>query len=324
VTSKSNIAGSKQHLDLPVDLLWDRDQPVVVFGRCRVSDFALPFWDDVARRRDHVSRIVPLDHISPEAGLLPIAGAVHHMTRCGSTLVMRQFAACQGVFGISEPSLIQKFLEGPQGALPLRIRRFRALLTLLCDALSPIADRFVLKWPMMAGLHAEFIAHAAPEIRNIFLHRPGVEVLRSIQRSPLGGMSIVRDHHLAQPKHPLPSDPMQRAASYIGNVCLCVCADPNLQAVAYARLPDIGWTDLALHFGIELSASNLDRMKTASVPHSKSVTSAPFAPRPEASADEAAIALIAARFIDPALATALSRITPLPVSDDPGNAKYGG
>lgn len=302
----------RQYLDLPVDLLWDRDEPVVVFGRCPVAAFVHPFWDDVAQRRKKVTGIVPLDRLPPIAGRLPIVGGVHHMSRCGSTLIMRQVSACEGVLGVSEPRLIQKFLEGPPGALTQRVQRFRALLRHFCDALSPIADRLVFKWPMLAGLHAEFIAHATPEIRNIFLHRPGQEVLSSIQRNPLGGVELIRDHHLSPFPLPPPAEPLSRIASCIAHVCYRVCADSNLAAVSYASLPEIGWTNLPSHFGIEVSVRDVERIKDESVPHSKSVSIAPFtSPRPSALAESEAAAAIAARHIDPALDAALARITPL-------------
>jgi len=265
-------------LEVPIDLVWVNDHPLVVFGLCSRNALGFPFWDDVARSRRKVTRMEPLDAIDLDTGNHGLIGGVFHTTRCGSTLVMRQFSALPGVFGLSEPSMILKLLEGPRTDSGSDRTRLRKLVALFSQALAPLASRIVIKWPNLGGLHAAFLASALPEVPNIFLHRDAGAILQSIARNPLGGMENIRPGHLFSPPMivagaSIPDDHLARAALSIARVCKLVQRDPDVVAVDYDDLPDVAWLHLAAFFGLSLTPADVELMRAAAIPHSKAIRS---------------------------------------------------
>lgn len=271
-------------LEVPIDLVWVNDSPLVVLGLCSLKTLELPFWDDVARARQKVTRMEPLDSMDIDTESIGLIGGVFHTTRCGSTLVMRQFSALPGVFGLSEPSMIQKLLAGPRTDAERDRGRMRKLLALFARGLSPLATRIVIKWPNLCGLHVAFLASTLPTVPSIFLYRDAGEIMQSIERNPLGGMDNLRPRHLFSPEMiaqgaRIPDDHMTRAIVGIARVCETVRCDPDIVAVDYRELPGITWQHLAGFFGLSLSPADVELMRKATIPHSKSASGAPFRER---------------------------------------------
>lgn len=276
--------GTVTFLEVPVDLVWVNDHPLIVFGLCSVKALDLPFWDDVAKAREKVSHMEPLDSVDIDTERVGLIGGVFHTTRCGSTLVMRQFSALPDVFGLSEPSMILKLLEGPRTNDEQDRTRVRKLLALFARALSPFAARIVIKWPNLCGLHAAFLASALPAVPSIFLYRDAGEIVQSMERNPLGGMDNIRRGHLFSPEMiaegaRIPDDHLTRATMAIARVCGMVQCDPDIVAVDYSGLPEITWQHLAGFFGLSLSPADVELMRAASVPHSKNMSGKPFRER---------------------------------------------
>jgi len=253
---------------LPLSLRWHGQIPLVSLGTVPLAAFARPFIDD-AFSAARITGFEALDALSDAPGRLSIAGAIHHMSRCGSTLMCRQLSALPRIFAASEPFIFQQLLEGPPASPAVTRQRLRKLAAMLCRGMAAHADRLVIKWPTLVSQHAATLAAAFPEVPMIFLHRDPIEVLESIARAPLGNMERLSATHMlggdVGPFH----DPIERAARTLGKNCVAAAGAANLRTLAYERLPDATLTDVACYFGIDVGPAGLQAMRSASLLHSK-------------------------------------------------------
>lgn len=310
-------------LTLPSALVWSGDRPLVTLAAVPASALDAPFLD-MALDSGAVRGFVPLDAAPVSANPLPIAGAIHHMTRCGSTLLCRQFGALDRVVALSEPFAFQHLLEGPAAPPATTQRRIRQLATLWCEGLAPIADRVVIKWSSLIGQHAATMAAALDEVPMLFLHREPVEVLASIEAEPLGGNRHVQPRHLAplpDGQSPNPRNALETSARLIARTLRAAAGTPNLRTLDFAELPAAAWERVAPYFGFDLSRGDLDSMRAAAAFHSKDRSrTRTFAPDGQAKRDSSSAAArgLAADIVAPALAALLEGSLPLGTSPRAG------
>lgn len=305
-------------LTVPGSIVWKGQAPVIAFGTIGADLMEQPFLhQQLAGMR--ISALRPLDQIevSDDGGDLGLAGAVFHMTRCGSTLLCRQFDALDGVAALSEPFVFQQLLDGPPAAPALTRARLRKLIALWRDAVAPVADRFIVKWPLGVGHHAATVAEALPKTPMIFLHRDPVEVLASIERDSLGGMRHVRPHHV-QARSDSQAEPRSRmriCAETIATACLAIAPAPGVRSLDYCLLPGATAAFVAPLFGLTPDA----RMVAAAADNSK-LRGRAFVP--DATEKQAVagpeVRELARTVIGPALAVALSALDSIPASDSRG------
>jgi hypothetical protein len=257
--------GHADRLTVPGRLTWAGDKPVVTFVEIDREGLDETFWDQTLSANPRVVKMAVLDDVEVEVENLKLAGAIHHMTRCGSTLLTRQFSALPGVVALSEPFIFQHLLEGPIAPPDVTIIRLRKLAALHRDAVAPVAAQWVVKWPSLLCHHAVILARALPETPAIFLHRAALEVMASIEASPLGGRRHVLPRHLATGRSAqgLPDDPLELWAWSLAGLCEAVARESSVQAVDYADLPDIALGRIAAWFGFALTAQDKAAMRHA-------------------------------------------------------------
>ena len=299
---------------LPLRLVWDGGVPIVTFGAIAVDRLRAPFWHDAIADPLEIVALKPLDAFAYDDTDLKVAGAIHHMTRCGSTLLVRQFGRLPRVMPLSEPEIFAQLLDGPSAPAALTTRRLRQLLAAHRDSLAPVADRLVMKWLALTTHYANIIAVALPEVPTIFLHRPPVEILASVERSSLGGFKAVRPKHLGTGFASVPDDPVEVSALLVARSCRTMAGVPGVRSVAYDTLPDATVDRIAPFFGFELSNADRAAMQEAARTHSKdpvdSVVFAPDGAEKRRRASPHAVAL-AHRIVQPALDIVLATTTPL-------------
>ena len=297
---------------VPLELVWRGTEPLVTFGEVLVSNLGAPFWEDAVRAPHRVVALRPLDSFD-SGDVDRVAGAVHHMTRCGSTLVMRQFSRVSGVMALSEPPIFAQLLDGPETAPDVVARRLRALLAAHCDGLRPVAERIVLKWPALATHHAAAIATALPEIPTVYLHRDPVEILASIEREALGGDNAIRPAHIGAGAAAA-ADPLERAALMIAQGCRALATTHGIGSLDYADLPEATIDRIARFFSIVPSAAERAAMQDAARTHSKDATDRQLFVDDRGSKRQASSPAgrhYAATIVAPALRSALRTMRPL-------------
>lgn len=305
-------------LTVPGALVWKDEVPLITLGTVDADLMSAPFiTDKLATMR--VTRLESLDAIRAQdhGDDLGLAGGIFHMTRCGSTLLCHQFAALDRVSALSEPFAFQHLLEGPPAPPAVTRRRLRTLITLWRDALAPVADRFVIKWPLLMAHHSALIAEACPATPLLFLHRDPTEILASIQNDWLGGLRHIRPRHTGAGT--LPDDPYRVFAAVIAAACGSVAKVERVRTLDYRLLPDAAATLAAPFFGLEGSSRMIEAARNDAKDQSR--------PFPGDSAAKQAnlrpeLRDLANMVIGPALATTLATLRPL--SNDGQDVPIGG
>ena len=302
---------------VPVRIVWAGEMPLLALGRIDPRRLTGPFWYADVGRHATVDALVPLDSVEADTGRLGLIGGLHHMTRCGSTLVMRQISSIPGLFGISEPMVFQHLLDGPAAAPELTRQRIRTLVALHRDALSGRADRFAIKWPASMAHHAALLRDALPEVPMLFLHRDPVAVMHSIARDPLGepvrgGQSrmapSLRLHGIADDA--AIADPLERLAHLVAGCCIAAARAGGMARLDYSTLPAATTAAILPYFGVAPTPADAQRAANVARHHSKQPGSrAPFVE--EEPAGNAPAAGLAERILAPALDMLTGRLEPL-------------
>ncbi len=297
-------------------IVWAGAVPLVAMGRIDIRRVTGPFWYADVSRYATVEQLVPLDSIAINIDTLGLIGAVHHMTRCGSTLIMRQISAVPGLFGISEPIVFQQLLDGPAAQPALTRRRIRSLVALHRDALQGRAERFAIKWTATMAHHAAALAHALPEVPMLFLHRDPLAVMRSIIREPLGEPVRGGPAKLAPSLQlaglapdTMIDDPVERLAHLVAGACIAAAQAGGMARLDYAALPDATANAILPYFGLPVSTADRTAIRDAARGHSKRPTSPFF--EPPTSPDDDRAAALADRIVAPAVALVTERLSPL-------------
>ena len=297
-------------------IVWAGAVPLVAMGRIDLKRVTGPFWYADVFRYAAVEQLVPLDSIDIDIDALGLIGTVHHMTRCGSTLVMRQISAVRGLFGVSEPIVFQQLLDGPVAEPALTRRRIRSLVALHRDALQGRAERFAIKWTATMAHHAAALAHALPEVPMLFLHREPLAVMRSIIREPLGEPVRGGPAKLAPSLRlaglapdAIIDDPVERLAHLVASACIAAAQAGGMARLDYATLPDATPQAIFPYFGLSIAAEDRTAIRDAARGHSKRPASPFF--EPSTCPEDAKAAALADRIVAPAVALLVECLSPL-------------
>lgn len=246
---------SGQLLTVPLELRWLGDKPVVALTRIAPEALNRTFWEDCVRGA-RVESIVALDEVRIDPQQPRICGQIFHMTRCGSTALLKQFAALRGLGVLSEPMIFVELLGRNTMDRELARARLQRLLSLFALGLAPVATRIVVKWPTLLCRHASLIHEATGDTPALFIHRDPVEVLASIEARPLGKVDSIDPKWLSRPDGKTSDDgdsELSRIAGLIAANCLWIAREPSIRTLDYARMPEAGWNRVAPYFGIELA-----------------------------------------------------------------------
>jgi hypothetical protein len=185
------------------DLLASRWVPVrirpVPGGELRVDwcdltgiSFEEPFFGETANRALSSTSRPPvetglgvLSDIAARSPGAPLGGLIFHLSRCGSTLLVKMLDALPGTVALSEPDPIDHLLMlAIRGALPRDavVSGLRSLVAVLGRAGGPDKTRLFVKLSAWHILALPAFREAFPQVPWVFVFRDPLEVLVSQQR----------------------------------------------------------------------------------------------------------------------------------------------
>ncbi len=227
-----------------------------------------PFFEETLRacmRNPYLRfsrREAPLD--PPAATPAPPAGFIFHMSRCGSTLVARLFAAA-GYRVISEAPPIDAIVQTGDGA------GLRSIVEALGAGVP-----YVVKLDSWHIHNLPLIRETFPSTPWIFVCRDPAEVLASHRRFP-GRQSLpggLDPRALAMAADDITRVPRRE---WFARVLAAICRSAARHRagglfVDYRELPAAVWTSVAPHFGLSLTRDQIARMRECAQFDAKSPT----------------------------------------------------
>ena len=258
--------------------------------------FAAAFWRDT-----------PLDAMvewAERIPRIPVRGVIHHMSRCGSTLVNRMLGTCPANIALSEPSPLDIILRAPWPDKD-RLRIARAWVA--ACAHPRFGERFVfVKADCWHFRFVPFLQEAFPEAKWIFLYREPVEVIVShaVEPSPWTTRGLMDPALLdltpAEAFGMTREDYLGKSLGIILEWAIRNARDPAGLLVNYSELPEAFFSRILPHLGVEFSAEEIAAMEAASL-HNAKEPSLRFEPDTQRKRQEAKpwMREVAARWIDP-------------------------
>jgi hypothetical protein len=232
------------------------------------------FWTLALEKHAKRKAIVCLDDVELDGSDSRFIGAIHHITRCGSTTLLQQFGALDRIFALSEPFVFLELLGRASADRSKAALRVRKLACLFGKAFAPVADQIVVKWPTLLCRHALVLNQALPDVASVLIVRDAVEILASIEARPLGNMESVASDLLCGPDESITTDPapvgLTLTARVLAANCRWIAQSKSTRLVEYTRLPSSGWQDVAPHFGLELTDAQIAAMQSVASTDAKS------------------------------------------------------
>lgn len=252
----------------------------IFLGRERFTE---PFFEDTMQilMREpfnltfrHQTPIEFLGEIYEKSRGVAPKGFIHHLSRCGSTLVSQMFAALEKNIVISEASVIDKIVRAnasdEQKAVWLRWT-VNALAQKRFDA----EENFFVKFDCWSVLDLPLIEKAFPEVPWIFMYRNPVEVIVSQMRQPGAQMipgtieKIFPQMNLFEILQFSNEERFARTIAAFAESAL-ENADRKLgKFINYTQLPDVITNEICKHFDVLFSAEEIETMRNSSKFHAK-------------------------------------------------------
>jgi len=233
-----------------------------------------PFFDQAVQRcladpaRAASRRCTPLSSLptTPRHGgasdeLLP-SGFILHTSRCGSTLAARLLRATGSTLVLSEPAPLDAVLRLDPDRLADRTERVRAMVRALGHARAPHHRHYVIKFDAWAVFDLAAIRRAFPLVPWVFLFREPAEILASQLRRPGSHVvpGFVDDVSLAEAVAMGREDYCALVLSRIAHAAARHADDPLARFIPYRNLPSAVATQIAPHFGIDVSPAGRTAM----------------------------------------------------------------
>lgn len=210
---------------------------------------------------------------SPRAAgaIVPPAGFVFHVSRCGSTLISQMFAALSRNLVLSEPSPVDQVLTAhlvdPRVTRERRIAWLRGVIAALCQPRTGEERHAFIKFECLSVIDHELIAEAFPEVPRVFLYRNPVEVLVSLQRSLPAQMlpGVTDPRRLGIEPAQLPEMSLEEYAArvlapvYAAGVA--AAGSPRMRLVDYTGLPEALWAEGTDLLPVVWTADEIKRMQ---------------------------------------------------------------
>lgn len=114
-------------------------------------------------------------------------GFIFHMSRCGSTLATQMLASSYRFFVLSEPTIINSVLD-PALDIPLEKRNslLRATINVLAVCSPSACEQVFIKFRSWNTFYLDTILKGFPQVKWLFIHRNGLEVMSSVFQKPPG------------------------------------------------------------------------------------------------------------------------------------------
>jgi len=289
----------------PVDWAWFGDMPL------REAMFEDSIREAMVRPLNRFCRFrTPLADLAATAEALPVlppAGFIFHMSRCGSTLATQMLSADPDNLVLSEPSpfdfalRLDQMLQLPE---ELHVSVLRAMLGALGQRRRAREQWLLVKLDSWHTRQMPLLARAFPDVPWIFMYREPVEVLASqvLER----GMQTVPEFMPPQVYGLTDDDAMLPPDEYCARVLAQVCAPVVANAaggllVNYKEMPQAVWTRILPHFAVRPAAEGLAAIRDAARFDSKRGGGVPFTGREDTKREAMtdALRVLADRHIGP-------------------------
>jgi hypothetical protein len=268
----------------PFALEWGAHGAELVWGIAPARD-DLPFHEQVTADLRHrpLNRwfamrtpLTPEFVDALEADMLPLAGLILHMSRCGSTLIAQSLKAWPGTRVISEPGILDIALTAALAGMDPQWLSFRGVLAALRQPAGGDRD-VVIKLDAWHALALAPLQAQLPGVPWLFAYRDPLEVLASHAKEPgrhtVPGM--LPEAWLGEPlRDGEQLAPVHYAARVLGVICAAVRAHAQpSNLVNYAELVERDSPALARsiphHFGLDPAHVDAERFATTLTRHAK-------------------------------------------------------
>lgn len=268
----------------PVDI---SDAPCTLWWRnLQHVRFTKSFFQDELRaqplneRRLLQTPLTALAELSLPGRTVAPTAFIFHVSRCGSTLLTQMLAQSPHNIVMSEPPVVDAFLRycHAHGDWPQAQHFFRLLIAALGQRRSDSEKYFFVKFDSWHVPWIPFVRQAFPDTPMVFLYRDPAEVLASHQRQR--GPQMVPGLLNTSRLQPVATDV---DAADLDGFCLRTLTAMMELAHGYVRtdkllplnyrlLPQVLWTDLVGHFGMEYSNCDIETLQARAQYHSKANT----------------------------------------------------
>jgi hypothetical protein len=202
-------------------------------------------------------------------GMKP-SGFIYHVSHCGSTLVSRLLAAVPGNLVLSEPRpvdlLARSHLRAPAAPVEQRAAWLQWMVSALGQPRTGNERRYFIKFDGRTLFQLPFVRQAFPAVPWIIQYRNPLEVLVACLREPSSATTpgVIGENYSNIPPDQAGAMPVEEYAARV--IATFFEAAANLYdgsgiLVDYSQLPEAVWGDIARHFGVTLSAEEIERMQ---------------------------------------------------------------
>ena len=300
---------------LPVRLYRQGNRVLVDWCFVGKERLTQPFFDEAIERRfrqpfnllfRHQTDLEFLGELHDLSKGVKPTGFIFHLSRCGSTLVSQMLAALERNIVISEAPPIDFVLRARDFDEERRVEWLRWLVNALGQKRNEAETNLYIKFDSWNAVDLALIRRAFPEVPWIFLYRNPVEIIVSQMRQR-GAQMIPGLVGNLLPEPDLEESLRIPAEEYCARVLAMVCRsvlEPLKNGaglpVNYEQLPAAALDLIPAHFGVRLTAPEIEKMSAATEFNAKNprlnFTGDSDAKRKEASAEALAAAK---KFVDP-------------------------
>ena len=293
-------------MTVPYQIVWHGDTPLVAMAEIASDKIYPMFWRLALERDAKRTAVITLDDVVLDGNDARFIGAIHHITRCGSTSLLQQFGALDRIYALSEPMIFFELLGHASADQAKAAMRVQKLACLFGKGFAPIADQIVVKWPTLLCRHALVLNEALRDVPAVLVVRSVIEVLASIEARPLGNMHDVKPELLCGPNAALAPTPeptgLALTAQLLAANCRWITQSIKTRIVDYTQLPIAGWQHVAPAFGITLGQAQIAQMAQSASANAKQPDRAFVADSPEKRRDASPLAQsLAKQILQPAI-----------------------
>ena len=276
---------------LPVDAVIENGRPVIEWIDVGEAEFREPFFHETIGRLKSRRKVVTepdvLLQLEKFADCIRPTGFIFHSSRCGSTLLANACRALNDSLVIAEAPVIDKlasrfFTDADPGSSKelLYMLLLRATIALLGQRRGHNYQRYFVKFACTTTLQIERIRRIWPSVPFVFLYRDPVEIvvsnLKAIpqwmqpQSNPATAAAIigVEERNVTSLSHE------EFCARTLGRFFQVVLDNRSnrTRVINYSLVSDDWLIEAMSHFGLTLSAAEVDAISKVSRLYSKDLS----------------------------------------------------
>lgn len=269
----------------------------VFLGRKRFTE---PFFEDTMQILMHKPFNLVFRHQTPIEFLgeiyeksrgVALKGFIHHISRCGSTLVSQMFASLEKNIVISEASVIDKIIRA-NASDEQKTLWLRWMVNVFAQKRFEREENLFLKFDSWSSLDLSLLEKAFPEVPWIFMYRNPVEVLVSQIRQPGAQMipgaieKVFPNMNLFEILQFSTEERYARTIAAFSESALENKDSKLGKFINYNQLPKAVTNEICKHFGVSFNNEEIAKMRDSSKLNAKD-PSQKFLPDSEEKRNEA-------------------------------------